>query len=72
MILANSLSKITKSPNSSEEVSQVITLGFIQFSTNFLQELRDATKQDSESCMLVKYIMTGFPEKATRCAPMCT
>ena len=63
MILADSLSRNTKSPNSSEETSQVITVCFVQFSTNFLQEFRDATKQDSELCMLVKYIMTGFPEK---------
>ena len=60
MILADSLSRNTKSPNSSEDT---ITVCFVQFSTNFLQELRDTTKQDSELCMLIKYVMTGFPEK---------
>ena len=64
MVLADSLSRLPTCRNGkSEEIDLSHKVCYIQFSTSRLQELRDASKQDEELCLLARYITRGFPEK---------
>ena len=61
MILADSLSRLPKKKKEAA-INLDVTVCFVQFSTQRLDELREATRQDAELSQLMKYIFQGFPE----------
>ena len=63
MILADSLSRLPQTKIDDQEIRLDVKVCFVQFSTERLTELRDATKADTNLSILMKYIYNGFPPK---------
>ena len=61
MILADSLSRLPKKEKEAA-INLDVTVCFVQFNTQRLNELREETRQDVELSRLMKYISQGFPE----------
>ena len=62
MILPDSLSRLPKQTKD-QEIDLKLAVCFVQFSTQKLNELREATVRDEQLNSLMNYIVKGFPEK---------
>ncbi len=62
MVLADGLSRIPTSIES-PEIPLNVQVCFVQFSSKKLEEIKDATQQDTILHRLMEYIFYGFPEK---------
>ena len=62
MTLPDSLSRLPKGGQDAE-IDLNVKVCFVQFSTQKLNELREATITDPTLNLLMKYIVNGFPEK---------
>ena len=62
MVLADGLSRVP-STIESHEIPLDLKVCFVQFSSNKLEALREATRKDTKLHRLMEYIFEGFPEK---------
>lgn len=61
MLLSDAMSRLNPLPPESSEAH--LKVDFVMFSDRKLQEIRSATSQDSELCLLRDVILAGWPEQ---------